>query len=245
MTEKSLNDSPPLSAVERKTRQILNAPFAETPGISIPAPAPVWNDMPALPDSPLMVNPRTALELLSVHSAVQNALKKTVPSARASGLPLLSFMAEALAGTSPVTAANEAALVLLAGHDSNIAAVSALLGLHWTGRGFPPDSAPPGSMLALSLWDTPQGRIVQALFLRQSLAALFSTDSTVMDSAALVHERLLLPAAAAWTPSGPGLPLNAFLTLVEELGAGTDVKANLSYATAPPPLLSTEQPSQP
>ena len=30
-----------------------------------------------------------------------------------------------------------------------------------------------------------------------------------------------------------GLPLNAFLSPVEELGAGTDVKNKLSYAMAP------------
>jgi 4-phytase/acid phosphatase len=233
VAERLPKDGHRLSAVEIKTRQILSAPFAKRPDVRVHTPAPVWKDIPIPPNGPLMVNPRTALELLSVHSAVQNVLKKTPPSARASGLPLLIFMAEALTGTSPVKAANEATLVLLAGHDSNIAAVSALLDLHWAGRDFPPDSSPPGSMLALSLWETPQGRVVQASFLRQSLAALFSTDSTAMDSAALVHERLLLPSAAAWTPSGPGLPLAAFLSLVDTLAEGSDVKTNLPYATAP------------
>ena len=42
-----------------------------------------------------------------------------------------------------------------------------------------------------------------------------------------------------------GLPLNAFLSPAEALGAGTDVKNKLSYTMAPVQLPPTEQPSQP
>lgn len=48
------------------------------------------------------------------------------------------------------------ALVVLAGHDTNIAAVAALLGLHWTldGRA---DDTPPGMQLVFELWRDDQG----------------------------------------------------------------------------------------
>ena len=41
------------------------------------------------------------------------------------------------------------------------------------------------------------------------------------------------------------LPLNAFLSPVEALGAGTDVKTSPSYAMPQSQLPPTEQPSQP
>jgi 4-phytase/acid phosphatase len=47
-------------------------------------------------------------------------------------------------------------VVLLVGHDTNIAGVAALLGLHWTldGRS---DDTPPGTELAFELWQSDQG----------------------------------------------------------------------------------------
>jgi len=49
-----------------------------------------------------------------------------------------------------------AKLVLLAGHDSNIAGVAALLGIHWSLDGRQ-DDTPPGTELAFELWQNEQG----------------------------------------------------------------------------------------
>jgi 4-phytase/acid phosphatase len=47
-------------------------------------------------------------------------------------------------------------VVLLAGHDSNIAALAALLGVHWQLDGRT-DDTPPGTELQFELWQSPQG----------------------------------------------------------------------------------------
>ena len=174
------------SPVEKKTLQILNAPApGNTPSL---AEAPLQNS-----EKPVMVNPRTALELLTVHTDVQNALQRAPAQALASGLPLLAVMTGILSGTSPLDEANNAALSLFVGHDTNIANVAGLLGLHWQNGEFPPDSAPPGSMLFFGLWNTPQGKVVRAAYVRQSLAALLTTDENVMEEAALFRVPLSLP----------------------------------------------------
>ena len=174
------------SPVEKKTLQILNAPAPDN--------TPSLTDAP-LQDSerPVMVNPRTALELLTVHTDVQNTLQRAPAQALASGLPLLAVMTGILSETSPLDEANKAALSLFVGHDTNIANVAGLLGLHWQNGEFPPDSAPPGSILFFGLWETPQGKVVRAAYVRQSLAALLTTDENVMEEASLFRVPLSLP----------------------------------------------------
>ncbi len=213
------------AALQLKTLQIIHAPFHATQK-SVPVPPPAeWLEVP-LPQealegkTPLLVNPRTALSLLSVHSDVKNALDREPEVARTSGLPLLSLIASTLASESSIEAMDRASLVFLFGHDTNIAHVAALLDLHWQNGSFPPDSIPPGAMLLFGLWDTPQGKIVQTSFLSQSLTAFLSTDEHVMSEAALDHCALALPEASlsgAWTPAGPGLPLKSFLDHVQKL----------------------------
>lgn len=206
-----------ISPVEEKTLQILNAP--ESGGASSEPPAPQKEPAEASA-APLMVNPQTALELLPVHAAVQNALQRARPQALTSGLPLLAVMTGILAGTSPLDGANSAALSILVGHDTNISNVAGLLGLHWKNGEFPPDSAPPGSMLCFTLWEGPQGKIVKAAFLRQSLAALLTTDRDIMENAALYREELRLPGASIDSDGGTTLEdfANAVLDLASEPG---------------------------
>ena len=73
----------------------------------------------------------------------------------------------------------------------------------------------------------PQGKMVQAAFQCQTPAAMLSTDVQVMDSTALRQERLILPGSSAQTPSGPGLPLNSFLSSIRTM-AGKDLSARLA-----------------
>jgi 4-phytase/acid phosphatase len=56
-------------------------------------------------------------------------------------------------------------LVLIVGHDTNVAGVAELLGLHWTldGRA---DDTPPGTELAFELWQNKQG----AYFVRTTVS---------------------------------------------------------------------------
>ncbi|HJD97420.1 histidine-type phosphatase [Mailhella massiliensis] len=217
----------PGTPVEQKAREIILAPRSDMPG-TVPLPlSPRWKAV--LPDGkgPVMVNPATALRLLPVHTKVQGAVQRFPAVAKQEGLPLLYLMAEALAGTSPVKAANKAQLVVFSGHDTNMVNIAGLLGLHWDNGPFPKDSTPPGSLLAFSLWETPQGRMVQASFLCQSLAAFLSTDPAVMRDADLHHAQLILPGSLADSPAGPALPLEEFLALVRGM-AGSDLSARLA-----------------
>ena len=222
----------PGTPVEQKAREIILAPRSDRPGV-MPLPfRPRWEPAPAeVSHGDILVNPSTALHLLPVHTRVQNALQRFPAIARQEGLPLLLFMTEALAGTSPVREANEAKLVILSGHDTNIVNIAGMLGLHWNNAPFPRDSTPPGSMLVFRLWDTPQGRMVQATFQCQTTAALLSTDENVMAEASLRQEPLILPGSFAQTPAGPGLPADAFFSSVRAM-AGKDLKNDLAVLFA-------------
>lgn len=218
----------PGTPVEQKAREIILAPRSDRPGV-MPLPyRSRWEPAPAqVSHGDILVNPTTALHLLPVHTRVQNALQRFPAIARQEGMPLLLFMTEALAGTSPLKEANDADLVILSGHDTNIVNVAGLLGVHWNNAPFPRDSTPPGSMLVFRLWDTPQGRMVQASFQCQTTAALLSTDESVMAEAALRQEPLILPGSFAQTPAGPGLPADAFLASVRAM-AGATLDAGLT-----------------
>lgn len=217
----------PGTPVEQKARQIIMAPRSDKPDTR-PLPfAPRWKPALLQPkDNEILVNPATARQLLHVHTNVQSAVQRFAPVAESDGMPLLLFMTEALAGTSPVADANKAALVFLAGHDTNIVNLAGLLDLHWNNDPFPADSTPPGSMLVFRLWETEQGNVVQASFLCQTDAAFLSTDNAVMSRAALKESALMLPNATADTPAGPGLPLASFLALVRGM-AGDELTERL------------------
>ena len=221
----------PGTPVEIKAREIILAPRSDRPGVAVLPPLSRWEAAPMEEGGIIMVNPDTALRLLPVHTKVQSAVQRFPAVAGQEGMPLLVLMAEALAGESPVRAANEAKLVVLSGHDTNMVNLAGLLDLHWNNGPFPADSTPPGSMLALRLWETPQGRMVQASFLCQRLSAFLSTNSAAMRTSALHEAPLLLPGAYADTPAGPALPLKDFLRLVRDM-AGKELPAEMALLFA-------------
>lgn len=90
--------------------------------------------------------------LLPVHSRVFDAVNRTPAVAAARGSELLLDMANALTGRYADPAVNRAKIVVFVGHDTNIATVGGLLGLHWQLPGYAPDEIPPASALVLSLW---------------------------------------------------------------------------------------------
>lgn len=234
MMEHAASPADRQNAVESMARAIIDAPVPDSPEGTTPPPAPAMKPAPLSNKSSIMVNPQTALRLLPVHSSVLDAVQRAPETARANGLPLLLLMAEILEGDSPLSTADDAALAVFSGHDTNIANIAALLGLHWDGGAFPADSIPPGAMLVFRLWQTPQGQIVQASFVCQTLDALLSTDERAMGQAALHEEPLPLPGAAMQTPSGPGLELKAFSKLARSLaGNGAGFRTDGLFEPAP------------
>jgi 4-phytase/acid phosphatase len=84
-------------------------------------------------------------------------------------------------------------LVLIAGHDTNLGGVAALLGLHWTLDGRT-DDTPPGTELAFELWQTPQG----ASYIRVRVAAQTLHQLRTMQPLTLADP----PASEVVTPQG-------------------------------------------
>ena len=50
---------------------------------------------------------------------------------------------------------NEARCAVFVGNDNNLAAIGSLLGIDWQASGFPPNALPPGTILAMELWEGP------------------------------------------------------------------------------------------
>lgn len=111
-------------------------------------------------------------EVLPVHTSVFNTVNRAPEVARFKGASLLSEMAAALDGTHRDQRCNAASLVVFVGHDTNIANVGGLLGVHWQLPGYPDDATPPGSALMLELWDNGAAKEVRIRFFAQEPEAL-------------------------------------------------------------------------
>jgi 4-phytase/acid phosphatase len=101
--------------------------------------------------------------LLNLHTAYFQLLHRTPALATMEATPLLHAIARTLqqgATGKPVAGALGVPgqrVVLLDGHDSNLAALAALLGVHWQLDGRT-DDTPPGTELQFELWQSPQGQ---------------------------------------------------------------------------------------
>lgn len=92
-------------------------------------------------------------EVLPVHTRVFNMVNRAPVVAWARGSALLWAINAALQGQHVDPCYNAAALVVFVGHDTNIANVGALLGVHWQPPGYPADSTTPAAALCFELWE--------------------------------------------------------------------------------------------
>jgi 4-phytase/acid phosphatase len=73
------------------------------------------------------------------------------------------------------------ALLVLAGHDTNLSNLSGMLGLTWSLPGYQPDDTPPGGALIFSLWhDDAAGDSVTARYVAQSLDQMRNAEKLTM-----------------------------------------------------------------
>jgi len=112
---------------------------------------------------------------LALHTAYFDLLHRTPALARIENGGLLQHIADTLrqgVEDRPVDGAIGTPgqkLVVVVGHDTNLAGIAALLGLHWTldGRS---DDTPPGTELAFQLWQTgPNSYVVRTVVTLQTL----------------------------------------------------------------------------
>lgn len=115
--------------------------------------------------------------LITLHNAQFAATKKTMPAAANAGSNLVAHIAaslDAAHGTKPAVAplsASGRGVVVLVGHDTNLANVAGVLGLDWHDP-LTPDDYPPGGALVFSLVHRGNTDIVRIRSLMPSMDAL-------------------------------------------------------------------------
>ncbi len=114
------------------------------------------------------LNEAQVRRLIELHTVYFNLRYRTPALARAQGSAMLWLIATTLQQGAEGRAVEGAIgkpgdkLVVLMGHDTNLANVAALLGLHWNLDGRR-DDTPPGMEMAFALWQTRGGKYVVRL----------------------------------------------------------------------------------
>ena len=117
------------------------------------------------------------LEVMSLHTAYAELMRRTPYLARTRGSNLLSYIVKAM--EQATRDRGEAPLLVIAGHDTNLSNLSGMLGLSWLLPGYQPDDAPPGSALIFSIWKLASGQYtVKLQFASQTLDQMH--DRTVL-----------------------------------------------------------------
>jgi 4-phytase/acid phosphatase len=89
-------------------------------------------------------------------------------------------------GIEDVLRGGGAKLTVFVGHDTNVASLGGLLGLHWQAPGFAADDPTPGGAIELDLLRDGKGRrFVRAFYRSQSLEQIRSLSETAPDRAPL------------------------------------------------------------
>lgn len=116
------------------------------------------------------------LQVLEVHAVYADLMRRTGYLARARGSNLLAHVLLSLEQAESGKVVPGAlgrpgdALLILAGHDTNLSNLSGMLGLSWQLPGYQPDDTPPGGALIFSLWRRDIGHSsVKVQYVAQSL----------------------------------------------------------------------------
>jgi len=123
------------------------------------------------------LNATNLLEILSLHTAYADLMRRTPQLARARGSNLMTAIVRSIeqaAVGKPVQGAIGPAVcqvLVISGHDTNLSNLSGLLGLSWIAPSHQPDDIPPGGALLFSLWrQARSGRyLVRLQFVAQTL----------------------------------------------------------------------------
>jgi 4-phytase / acid phosphatase len=161
------------------------------------------------------------LEVLSLHAVYADLMRRTPYLARARGSNLLDHvlrsMTQAAAGK-PVEGAlghPGDALLVLAGHDTNLSNLSGMLGLSWRLPGYQPDDTPPGGALIFSLWHgDAEGDSVTVQYIAQSLDQMRNADRLTKASPPASRE-VVIPGCKAASGT-PGCSWSSFKLALEK-----------------------------
>jgi 4-phytase/acid phosphatase len=123
------------------------------------------------------LNASNLLQILSLHTAYADLMRRTPYLAQVRGSNLLNrilrSMEQAATGKRVKGAMGtpETALLVISGHDTNLSNLSGMLGLSWAIASHQPDDIPPGGALMFSLWRAPESGkyTVRLQFVAQTL----------------------------------------------------------------------------
>jgi 4-phytase/acid phosphatase len=120
--------------------------------------------------------------VIPLHEIDSDLMRRTPYIAGRNAARLARAIAGAVAGEAALPGQTKPArLALIAGHDTNIANLSGVLGVDWTLPG-QPDKTPPDGALAFEVWkDSSGGRFVKVAMVYQTLAQL--RQATPLDAA--------------------------------------------------------------
>lgn len=148
------------------------------------------------------VNEAQLRRFLALHSAYFALMHRTPALARLEASNLLLHITRTLQQAvlqqpdADAIGSPASKLVVLAGHDTNLAAVAALLGLHWTldGRN---DDTPPGTELAFELWQDDHGAYSVRLTVASQTLHQLRTLRTLTPATPPAHAALTVPGCHA------------------------------------------------
>lgn len=150
------------------------------------------------------LTPENLDRVLEIHAVYADLMRRTPYLARARGSNLLAHVwrsiEQAAAGTPIPGAIGEPgdALLVLAGHDTNLSNLSGMLGLTWKLAGYQKDDTPPGGALIFSLWRDRATRqySVKLRYLAQTLEQMRRAEQLSM-AAPPEGQDVALPGCAA------------------------------------------------
>lgn len=164
------------------------------------------------------VDAGTIEAIMPVHESAMGILRRTPTLAARRGAVMVRTILALLQGGGQVEGAPafspDAKVIMIAGHDSNLLYMAALLGLDWR-LADQPSLTPPDGTLALEIWRAPASgrRTVRAKIYAQTLAQL--REATVLDAGHAPDVVNVVPEACAGA-GADSCDVSTFATSVEQ-----------------------------
>jgi 4-phytase / acid phosphatase len=116
------------------------------------------------------LTPVNLLQVMSLHTAYADLMRRTPYLARIRGSNLLAYIVKAMeqAAAGAPSGKAEAPLLVISGHDTNLSNLSGMLGLSWLLPDYQADDTPPGGALVFSLWKSAGTYSVRLRFVAQT-----------------------------------------------------------------------------
>lgn len=148
-------------------------------------------------------------QLLALHTAYAELMRRTPYLAQARGSNLLSHIVRTMEQTAKgktvkgAVGPKDSRLVVIVGHDTNISNLSGMLGLSWVLPSHQPDDAPPGGALVFSLWKSADGKYsVRTQIIAQTLEQMHNATPLSIQEPPVIAN-LFVPACST---AGDGYP---------------------------------------